>query len=176
MHYFGKGAVEAGQRAEAHCPGDIQYGIIRAPQQVAGLGNPGVVHEVQRRHAHDFPKDSAEVGGAPMTQIRQMIDAELLHVIFFYIIQGRGDDESVVCLLLCARFLIRSARDGRIIRFEKLNPEDFNIEGEEQSRDAELISELLLFHIPGGGSGQGINMRILITAENRVVILKSMGI
>ena len=66
LHHFGKGAVEAGQRAESHRLGNLQDGIIRAPQQVAGLGDPGVVHEVQRGHAHDFPEDPAEMGGAPM--------------------------------------------------------------------------------------------------------------
>ena len=105
-----------------------------------------------------------------------MIDAELLHVVFFYIIQSRSDDKCVVRLLLCVLLFVRGARGGRVIIFEKLNPEDFNIKGEEQPCDAELVSELLFFQIPGGGSGQSINMRILIAAENRVIILKSMGI
>lgn len=86
MHYFGKCAVEAGQGTKPHCFGNIQYGIICAAQQVAGFGNSGIVYEIQGRHAHDLPKDSAEMGGTPMTQVCQIIYAELLHVIFLYVI------------------------------------------------------------------------------------------
>lgn len=78
---------------------DIQDGVLGALQQIAGIGDPGVVHVIQRRGVHDVTEYPAEVGGAPVAQIRQVLYGELLAVIQVDIVQSGSDGQGVALLL-----------------------------------------------------------------------------
>ena len=80
---------------EAHGFRYVKDGILSALQQVAGVGDSGVVEKIQRRNMHDVPEHPAEMGGTPAAQIRQIIDGELLAVIMFNKVKGRSNDQSV---------------------------------------------------------------------------------
>ena len=88
LHQLDEVAVEAGYGMEAYHLGDVQNRVFCTAQQDTGFQDPGIVHIVQRGGAHDIVEDPAEMSGAPMTQLCQIFDGKLLHIIFLNIFQS----------------------------------------------------------------------------------------
>lgn len=81
LHNPDETAVKAGDGMKTNGFRDVQDGIFSALQQITGIGNPGMVHIIQRGRVHDVTEYPAEVGGTPMAQICQILHGELLAVI-----------------------------------------------------------------------------------------------
>lgn len=81
---------------ESHHLGNIQNGILGASQQIARLHDPGIIYKVQRGRSHDIMEYAAEVSRAPVAQLSQKFNGELLVVIILNVIQRRSYHESVI--------------------------------------------------------------------------------
>lgn len=92
----------------------IQDGILGALQQITCVGNPGMVYEIQRRNMHNIAEYSAEMGGTPVAQIRQVLYRELLTVILFNKVKGGCNRQSVALFLLFIPIIEPGIRIDRI--------------------------------------------------------------
>ena len=81
---------------EPHHFGNIQDGLLCAAQQIAGFHDPGIIYKVQRGRSHDIMEYAAEMCGAPVAQLRQEFDSELLVVIILNVIQRGGYHQGVI--------------------------------------------------------------------------------
>lgn len=138
--------------------------MLRAAQQVAGLGNAGIGDEVLGADPHDFTEHPSEVGGGgKVAQRSQILHCEGLHIVFFHIVQGRADNQQVVRGTLFF-FAFRRADGGAL----GLNPEDFDIKGEQKPPAADLIGGLFVLQLPYNGGNQLVQEGMLPAAENEL--------
>ena len=74
--------VETGRGRIPHLHADLGDGTFAIVQQLAGVVNADDLEIIQRRPAEGFLEQPPEMGGTDMAQFRQLIDGDVVHVVF----------------------------------------------------------------------------------------------